>query len=83
MRNRELTKKRDCKMVERFYHLYDEKRIRLDDVLCQIGESFFLSADYVYKRIFYHRDNLRYYERLKNCNGDVAAASQITLDFES
>lgn len=81
MRNPELTRKRDCKMVEKFYHLYDEKRIRLDDVLCRIGENFFLSADYVYKRIFYNRDNLRYYERLKHCKGDTSEASQITIDF--
>lgn len=81
MRNPELTRKRDYKMVEGFYHLYDEKRIRLDDVLCQIGENFFLSSDYVYKRIFYNRDNLRYYERLKHCKGDTREASQITIDF--
>lgn len=83
MRNPELTRKRDGKMVEEFYHLYDEKRIRLDDVLAHIGDKFFLSTDYVYKRIFYHHENFRYYERLKRCNGDLAAASQITLDFES
>lgn len=81
MRNPELTRKRDYRMVEGFYQLYDEKRIRLDDVLCRIGDRFFLSADYVYKRIFYNRDNLRYYERLKRCKGDTTEASQITLDF--
>lgn len=81
MRNPELTRKRDYKMVENFYQLYDEKRIRLDDVLCLIGDKFFLSADYVYKRIFYNRDNIRYYERLKHCKGDVVEASQTILDF--
>lgn len=81
MRNPELTRKRDYKLVEGFYHLYDEKRVRLDDVLCRIGESFFLSADYVYKRIFYNRENLSYYERLKRCKGNTAEASQRTLDF--
>lgn len=78
-----MTRKRDYKMVEGFYHLYDEKRIRLDDVLSRIGDNFFLSADYVYKRIFYNRDNFRYYERLKRCNGDASEARQTTLDFQS
>lgn len=81
MRNPELTRKRDCKLVEGFYHLYDEKRIRLDDVLSRIGDTFFLSADYVYKRIFYNRENLLYYERLKRCNGDTNEARQTTIDF--
>lgn len=68
-------------MVEGFYHLYDEKRVRLDDVLCRIGEKFFLSADYVYKRIFYNRENLSYYERLKRCKGDTGKAGRPTQDF--
>ena len=33
MRNPEMTKIRDRKMVETFYLLYDKKRIRLEDVL--------------------------------------------------
>ena len=66
MRNSELTVVRDKKMVELFHQLYDVQRIRLDDVLQQLSsEVFFLSSDYIYKRIFYHKDNLQYYDSLK------------------
>lgn len=66
MRNSELTTARDKKMVEMFYQLYDVQRIRLDDVLEKLStEVFFLSSDYIYKRIFYHKDNLLYYDSLK------------------
>lgn len=41
MRNVELTKTRDRKMVEMFHNLYDVKRIRLDDVLRQLSERVF------------------------------------------
>lgn len=66
MRNPEMTKRRDQKMVETFYRLYDVKRIRLEDVLSRMSEDlFFLDTDYIYKRIFYIAENLAYYERLK------------------
>ena len=66
MRNSELTVVRDKKMVELFHQLYDVQRIRLDDVLQKLSsEVFFLSSDYIYKRIFYHNDNLQYYDSLK------------------
>ena len=65
MRNSELTAVRDKKMVELFHQLYNVKRIRMDDVLHQLSsEVFFLSSDYIYKRIFYHKDNLQYYDSL-------------------
>lgn len=57
---------RDRKLVEKFYQLYDVKRIRLEDVLFRMShEIFFLDTNYIYKRIFYIPDNLSYYERLK------------------
>lgn len=66
MRNSELTKIRDRKMVEMFYDLYDVKRVRLDDVLEHLSKKvFFLSTDYIYKRIFYNTSNFSYYEEIK------------------
>ena len=54
MRNPEMTKIRDRKMVETFYLLYDKKRIRLEDVLLRMSHDlFFLDQNYIYKRIFY------------------------------
>lgn len=65
MRNSDLTIARDKRMVELFHQLYNVQRIRLDDVLHKLSsEVFFLSADYIYKRIFYHKDNLQYYDSL-------------------
>lgn len=84
MRNSELTKKRDRRMVEMFYQLYDVKRVRLDDVLDRLSTRvFFLSSDYIYKRIFYVPDNMRYYERLKNSKGKLPGddARQLRLDI--
>ena len=66
MRNPEMTQIRDRKMVETFYHLYDRKRIRLEDVLSRMSHDlFFLDSNYIYKRIFYIPENLSYYEQLK------------------
>lgn len=66
MRNTDLTKIRDRKMVEAFYLLYDKKRIRLDDALLRMSRNiFFLDQNYIYKRIFYISENLAYYEQLK------------------
>ena len=61
MRNPEMTKIRDRKMVETFYLLYDKKRIRLEDVLLRMSHD----QNYIYKRIFYISENLSYYEQLK------------------
>ena len=84
MRNVELTKTRDRKMVEMFHNLYDVKRIRLDDVLRQLSERvFFLSTDYIYKRIFYNVDNLAYYEQLKKRAGkkETSDSAQMSIEF--
>ena len=84
MRNSELTKIRDRKMVEMFYHLYDVKRIRLDDVLSQLSEKvFFLSTDYIYKRIFYNSENYAYYEAIKRRKNDKSKndPSQMYIPF--
>jgi hypothetical protein len=71
-------------MVEMFHNLYDVKRIRLDDVLRQLSERvFFLSTDYIYKRIFYNVDNLAYYEQLKKGAGKkkFSDSAQMSIDF--
>jgi len=83
MRNPEMTKMRDRKLVEKFYQLYDVKRIRLEDVLFWMShEIFFLDTNYIYKRIFYIPDNLSYYERLKEGKKPGPdTGTQMRLDF--
>ena len=76
MRNVELTTARDKKMVEMFHQLYNVQRIRLDDVLEQLStQVFFLSADYIYKRIFYHKENLQYYDSLQKGTANQSRTS--------
>lgn len=80
MRNTDLTEKRDRKMVEMFYQLYDVKRLRLDDVLRDLSEKmFFLDQDYIYKRIFYISSNQQYYDSLKSKKGGSGGTSQLSL----
>ena len=62
MRNPEMTKIRDRKMVETFYLLYDKKRIRLEDVLLRMSHDlFFLDQNYIgffiYRRIYHITNN--------------------------
>lgn len=65
MRNSELKKKRDKRMVEKFHELYDLKRNRMDDVLKELSEKhFFLDSQYIYSRIFYCKENMDYYNKL-------------------
>lgn len=71
MRNPELKKTRDKKLVEKFHELYDLKRKRMDDVLKELSEVyFFLDEKYIYSRIFYCKDNCDYYNELleDSCN---------------
>lgn len=76
MRNSELTTARDKKMVEMFHQLYNVQRIRLDDVLEQLStQVFFLSSDYIYKRIFYHKENLQYYDLLQKGTANQSRTS--------
>ena len=85
MRNPEMTKIRDRKMVETFYLLYDKKRIRLEDVLLRMSHDlFFLDQNYIYKRIFYISENLSYYEQLKEGKKPDSKKddiSQLSLSF--
>ena len=39
MRNNDLKKKRDKRIVEKFYELYDVKRLRMDDVLQELSRN--------------------------------------------
>lgn len=65
MRNNDLKKKRDKRIVEKFYELYDIKRLRMDDVLNELSENhFFLDTNYIYSLIFYTKENLDYYNEL-------------------
>lgn len=65
MRNPDLKRKRDRRLVKMFYELYDVKRKRMDDVLRELSEDhFYLDTDYIYSRIFYDKDNKSYYEEL-------------------
>ncbi len=65
MRRKELIKKRDKAIVEKFHELYDVKRMRMDDVLKVLSEKYFyLDSNYIYARIFYCKDNNAYYDRL-------------------
>lgn len=65
MRKRDLIKKRDQQMVQKFHELYDVKRKRMDDVLKELSENvFFLNESYIYSRIFYCEENNAYYNEL-------------------
>lgn len=82
MRNTDLTEKRDRKMVEMFYQLYDIKRMRLDDVLRDLSEKmFFLDQDYIYKRIFYISSNQEYYDSLKSKKSSTTPAASLQLSL--
>lgn len=62
---KELLKMRDCRIVEEFYHLYEVKRLRMDDVLYKLSvEMFYLNPSYIYKRIFSIEGNRNYYDQL-------------------
>ena len=65
MRNPDLKRKRDRRLVKKFFELYDLKRKRMDDVLKELSEEeFFLDPDYIYSRIFYDKANREYYNEL-------------------
>lgn len=64
MRDNELIRKRDKVMIEAFHQLYNIKRKLLDDVLTILSKNFFLTEDYIYKRIFKIMENSQYYDTL-------------------
>jgi hypothetical protein len=65
LRNQELKKARDKKIVEKFHELFDIKRMRMDDVLAELSEKyFFLDTKYIYSQIFYNKENYNYYNEL-------------------
>jgi hypothetical protein len=65
MRDRSLIEKRDKAIVDKFHELYDVKRKRIDDVLKELSENhFYLDSNYIYQRIFYNKDNYKYYTSL-------------------
>lgn len=67
MRKKELIKKRDKAIVEKYHELYDVKRMRMDDVLNILSEQyFFLDPNYIYSRIYYNKENNEYYNNLLN-----------------
>jgi len=65
MRRKELIQVRDRAIVNKFHELHDVKRIRMDDVLKELSEKhFYIDSDYIYKRIFYIKENNDYYNSL-------------------
>lgn len=67
MRKSERIKRRNRRLVEKFYELYDVKRNRIDDVLHILEyDYFFLDKDYIYALIFYNKSNYEYYNQLLN-----------------
>ncbi len=45
--------------------MYDVKRMRMDDVLSKLSEDiFYLDSKYIYSRIFYNEENVKYYNSL-------------------
>lgn len=69
MRSTDLKKKRDRRLVEKFYELYDIKRMRMDDVLTELSENyFFIKPEYIYNIIFYNEENTEYYNKLISNN---------------
>lgn len=64
MRDSRLVKKRDEKLVKEFHRLYDVERLRIEDVLDKLSESFFLDPTYIYNRIFYNVENKELYYSL-------------------
>ena len=83
MRNPEMTKMRDRKLVEKFYQLYDVKRIRLEDVLFRMShEIFFLDTISLSKRICYLRVTLSDFVRLREGPArGPDTGTQMRLDF--
>lgn len=70
MRRTDLIKLRDKEIVNTFHELYNIKRLRLDDALQLLSDKFFLSSEYIYKRIFYTKENAKYYHSLANCTSN-------------
>lgn len=65
MRDKELIKRRDKAIVDKFHELYNVKRRRIDDVLKELSENYFyLDSNYIYARIFYDKQNNEYYNSL-------------------
>ncbi len=56
---------RDKRLIEVYHYLSDIQRMRSDDVLhIMEQELFFVDAKYIYKVIFYNKQNQSYYEQL-------------------
>ena len=65
MKRADLLKKRDVKLVETFYQLYDVKRLRIDDVLKELSNKFFITENTVFRIIFRNKENQAYYDMIK------------------
>ena len=66
MKRADLLKKRDVKLVETFYQLYDVKRLRIDDVLKELSNKFFITENTVFRIIFRNKENQAYYDMIKS-----------------
>lgn len=56
--------KRNKRIVERFNELYNLKRKRLDDVLKELSDEFYLSEDRIYSLVFYNKESREYYHEI-------------------
>lgn len=55
MRKKELLTQRNEAIVKKFHELYNQQRMRLDDALHLLSESYFLDENYIYSIIFYDK----------------------------
>lgn len=59
-----LTERKHKAIVTFFNEQYNVKRKRLDDALKDTATNFFLRERYVYKLIFYNKDNFDFYSQI-------------------
>jgi hypothetical protein len=64
MHRSELINKRNETLIKDFDDLYNRKRKRLDDVLKELSERYFIAEDTVYSLVFYNKKNKQQYEAL-------------------
>lgn len=56
-RIREKTKEKYRAMQARFTHLYDKKRLRIDDAIAQVASEFYMSVSMSEKIILYFTES--------------------------
>jgi hypothetical protein len=64
MHRSERIKKRNEDLIKDFDDLYNRRRKRLDDVLKELSEKYFIAEDTVYSLVFYNKENKQQYQAL-------------------